>query len=215
MHPEEVSDAVIETYLNAEGAAFEKWERGNGKLADVGRMALAAAIAAHEAEQWRPIESAPERTRLLWLVNGYVEIGLWEKRCERMNGVIAPLWWGGAWVSDLPSVIEMKNSPEKFPTRWRPLPAPPTKGGGEMTPLNGVKTHPLTANAIEVLRSLVRGPCPSQTINPSVVNRLLREDLVTVIDLPSPYKTNRGKSISHLKITDAGRAVVTEPTNDR
>lgn len=80
--------------------------------------------------------------------------------------------------------------------------APTTK------PLNGEKTHPLTAHAINWLTDLDKDPWPRQAINPGVVDRLLREALVVPVDLISPYKSHRGKRIEHLRITDAGRAAL-------
>lgn len=75
-----------------------------------------------------------------------------------------------------------------------------------MTPLNGEKTHPLTAHALEVLRRLRdNGPMPRQETNPGVANRLLRESLAETVDLPSPYKSHKGADCEHLRITDAGR----------
>lgn len=73
-------------------------------------------------------------------------------------------------------------------------------------PLNGTKTHPLSESALGALRSLAHGPIPRQEVNPGVANRLEREDLVDEVDLPSPYKTHKGKKIRFLQINDAGRA---------
>lgn len=74
-----------------------------------------------------------------------------------------------------------------------------------MRPLNGAETHPLTAHAKEKLRDLAAGPLPRQAVNPGVANRLLRENLVESVMLPSPFRTHNGKRIEHLRITDAGR----------
>jgi len=74
-------------------------------------------------------------------------------------------------------------------------------------PLNGTKTHPLTAHALAELRDIASKPCPRQAVNPGVSDRLLREDLVEVVMLPSPFKTHGGKLLEHLEITDAGRRV--------
>lgn len=80
-------------------------------------------------------------------------------------------------------------------------------------PLNGSKTHPLTEAALSALAMLRDGPMPSQGFNAGIVNRLQRGDLAKIVDLPSPYRTHRRKdgyvkSISHLEITDAGRAAL-------
>ena len=73
------------------------------------------------------------------------------------------------------------------------------------TPLYGTKTHPLSDVALAALRWVARGPLPRHKINPGVTDRLWREDLVEIVDLPSPYKTKKGL-LPHLRITDAGRA---------
>lgn len=73
-------------------------------------------------------------------------------------------------------------------------------------PLNGEKTHPLSAHALEELRSLRNRPRPTQEINSGVVNRFQREDLVEEVQLPSPYASHRGRSIAHLRLTAAGLA---------
>lgn len=78
-----------------------------------------------------------------------------------------------------------------------------------MTPLNGTRTHPLSEAALDALRSLDSdGPAPTQQFNPGVVDRLLREELVRIVDRPSPYKTHKGRPIAHLEIAEAGRARV-------
>jgi hypothetical protein len=73
-----------------------------------------------------------------------------------------------------------------------------------MTPLNGTKTHPLTPFALNALREIAKTPAPTMTINPGVTNRLLREGLVELVELPSPYKKHRGGTCWHLRITDEG-----------
>ena len=77
--------------------------------------------------------------------------------------------------------------------------------GVEVTPLNGTKTHPLSAHAIAELRNIARSPEPTVGVNPGVINRLMRENLVEIVLLPSPFKTHKGRPANHLKITDAGR----------
>lgn len=79
-----------------------------------------------------------------------------------------------------------------------------------MKPLNGEKTHPLSAHALEELRTLLNGPRPQQEFNPGVVNRLAREALVEEVQLPSPYATHKGRKITFLQITPAGRVAVQE-----
>jgi hypothetical protein len=48
---------------------------------------------------------------------------------------------------------------------------------------------------------------PTHTINPGVVNRLLRGGLIEIVELKSPYKTRKG-NIPHAKITPDGRLVL-------
>jgi hypothetical protein len=71
-------------------------------------------------------------------------------------------------------------------------------------PLHGTKTHPLTSHALDALDALRTRECPTQVFNPGVVNRLQREALVEIVDLPSPYRSHKGRKIPHLRITDAG-----------
>jgi hypothetical protein len=75
-----------------------------------------------------------------------------------------------------------------------------------IAPLNGTRTHPLSEHARAELRALVDAPIPCAGVNPGVANRLLREGLVEIVQLPSPFKTHRGRAIDHLRITDEGRA---------
>src|ERR1044072_1501777 len=75
-------------------------------------------------------------------------------------------------------------------------------------PLNGTKTHPLSQHALSKLLSAARKPFPFQDLNPGVRDRLLREDLVEIVQLPSPFKAHRGATIAHVKIPDAGRAAL-------
>lgn len=77
-----------------------------------------------------------------------------------------------------------------------------------MLPLNGTKTHPLSAHALQRLKEMARQPIPVQDVNPGVVNRLQREELVTIVSLPSEFKTHKGKNIPYLQITEAGRAKI-------
>lgn len=74
-------------------------------------------------------------------------------------------------------------------------------------PLNGTKTHPLTPAAYTVLTRLAEAPLPKPEVNPGVVNRLEREALIELVNLPSPYKSKPGLYL-HLKITPAGLAAL-------
>jgi hypothetical protein len=76
--------------------------------------------------------------------------------------------------------------------------------------LNGGKTRPLSDAAKTVLYVLAQGPIPRQEINPGVSDRLERESLVEVVDLPSPYKTHKGANIRHTRLTAAGHALLRE-----
>lgn len=80
-----------------------------------------------------------------------------------------------------------------------------------MEPLNGKKTHPLSAHALDVLRGLAKnGPRPAQEINAGVVRRFLCEDLVVLTPRPSPYRTGKG-NVLYAEITAQGREVVARP----
>lgn len=72
-------------------------------------------------------------------------------------------------------------------------------------PLNGEKTHPLSAHAHEELENISWHPLPTLAVNPGVINRLIREGLVVIVDLPSPFRAHRGGTCAHLEITEAGR----------
>lgn len=74
-----------------------------------------------------------------------------------------------------------------------------------MKPLNGTKTHPLSATALRELKAICENPAPCSTVNPGAINRLARESLVAVKRMPSPYKTHKGRNIAHLVATEAGR----------
>ena len=78
-------------------------------------------------------------------------------------------------------------------------------------PLHGEKTHPLTQHARMVLAALAKdGPRPSLEINHGVVNRFHREGLTETVMLPSPYLSHRGGTCPHERVTDAGRAALTQ-----
>ncbi len=75
----------------------------------------------------------------------------------------------------------------------------------DLKPLNGTKTHPLTKHSRSVLIHLNDGPSPCYEFNPGVRDRLIRGGLVEIVQLPSPYKKHKGRLLSFLQITDAGR----------
>lgn len=80
--------------------------------------------------------------------------------------------------------------------------------------LNGVKTHPLTKHALNVLVEVSRRPCPRQEINPGVNDRLEREHLTEIYKAPSPYKSHKGALIDFIRITDKGRQRLEEVSVD-
>lgn len=80
-----------------------------------------------------------------------------------------------------------------------------------ITPLNGKKTHPLSEHALAKLREIHKGPVPCCSVNPGVVNRLLRGALVEEVLLISKLPSHRGRAVTHLQITDAGRAAIGKP----
>ena len=77
-------------------------------------------------------------------------------------------------------------------------------------PLNGEKTHPLSNHAREVLVSLADEPIPYSQINAGVINRLMLDEYVECITLPSPFKTHKGQKIRHIAITATGRGFLAE-----
>lgn len=64
--------------------------------------------------------------------------------------------------------------------------------------------RPLSSAAMTTLAEIERAPLPRQEVNPGVAGRLERESLVEFVELPSPYKTRKGK-VTHLQITETGR----------
>lgn len=71
-------------------------------------------------------------------------------------------------------------------------------------PLNGEKTHPLSAHALGELRRVVARPVPRSQINAGVIDRLMREDLVVIENLASPFPSHHGRKIAHVLATLAG-----------
>lgn len=63
---------------------------------------------------------------------------------------------------------------------------------------------PLSDHAKGVLRRLLGGPVVINDINPGVMNRFRREDLVEIVRLPSPYKSHT----DWVQITEAGKAAI-------
>lgn len=74
--------------------------------------------------------------------------------------------------------------------------------------LNGGETRPLTKHTRGKLEEIARQPIACNSLNAGVLDRLTREPypLCKRVSLPSPYKKDRGASVPHLQITDAGRA---------
>lgn len=78
---------------------------------------------------------------------------------------------------------------------------------------NQGQLRPLTAHGLSELRRIAEKPVPQQDVNAGVYDRLSRESLVRVVQLPSPYAIHKGKNINHLEITDAGRAKLATSAN--
>ena len=72
----------------------------------------------------------------------------------------------------------------------------------------GTKMHPLSKHALAELKNLSKQPEPTNGINPGVVDRLERGGLAVVVQLPSPFKSHKGRNCAHLQITQAGRDVL-------
>jgi hypothetical protein len=71
---------------------------------------------------------------------------------------------------------------------------------------------PLSAHALDVLRDVAYSPVPMQSINPGVTSRLLRDELIEQVDLPSPFKTHKaGKRIAFARVTEKGHKTVFPP----
>lgn len=80
--------------------------------------------------------------------------------------------------------------------------------------LNGGRTRPLTSAARTVLARVAEEPVPRSDVNPGIRDRLTRKPtpLVEIVELPSPYKVDRGGTCPHLRILEAGRAALSEGT---
>ena len=74
----------------------------------------------------------------------------------------------------------------------------------ELLPLNGKETKKLTKIAIETLKRLKYRPLPCQELNPGLLNRLIRGNLIDIVKLPSPYKTHKGRVIDHCRLNNFG-----------
>ena len=83
-----------------------------------------------------------------------------------------------------------------------------------LQPLNGFRTHPLSAHALGELRAIARAPIPAQELNPGVRNRLMREFLIELVSMKSPYKVHKGGTCEHVRITDAGIVVLNTGVGD-
>lgn len=82
----------------------------------------------------------------------------------------------------------------------------PEETATQLKPLNGETTHPLSEKAVAQLWALAEAPQPRLEINPGLMNRLLREDLVKVTSKASPYRIHKGRNISWVCLTPLGRA---------
>lgn len=84
-----------------------------------------------------------------------------------------------------------------------------------LTPLNGSKTHPLCEHALGILKSLLNGPIPNYKINPGVINRLLREDLIEIVWIEkasynNKYKEKQKVRVANSQITQKGKLLTHE-----
>lgn len=68
-----------------------------------------------------------------------------------------------------------------------------------------MKLTPSVRNALE---RLIAAPIPSVEVNPGVARKLRDERWATDVDLPSPYKTHKGRLTGHLQITEQGRTTL-------
>jgi len=71
-------------------------------------------------------------------------------------------------------------------------------------------TRPLSDLALSELRRILETPAPTQTFNPGIVHKLTSEGFAEITLLQSPFASHKGRKvhrISHLKITDFGKAV--------
>ena len=70
---------------------------------------------------------------------------------------------------------------------------------------------PLPPSSGQVLDSLrMLGPIPRREVNPGVARLLEGRGLAEEVQLPSPYQKHQksAKRVRHLRITDAGRALL-------
>lgn len=72
-------------------------------------------------------------------------------------------------------------------------------------------TPSLSEHALDALRDIAYNPVPAQSVNPGVIARLLRDELIEFADLPSPFPTHKGRSIQFARITDKGRGLLFKP----
>jgi hypothetical protein len=83
-----------------------------------------------------------------------------------------------------------------------------------MPPYNGVKTHPPSKHALDILRALANAPILSYQINPGVRDRLGRGDASVGEAWAEPVEleTSKGRKW-HYQITAAGRAYLERMRN--
>jgi len=80
----------------------------------------------------------------------------------------------------------------------------------KMKPLNGQITHPLSAHAIEQLQTIAKHTVPCSSVNTGVGNRLMRDHLIDIVDLQSPFKLHKGRNCPHYRITEAGKLAIAD-----
>ena len=71
---------------------------------------------------------------------------------------------------------------------------------------------PMSASTVATLRRLRDDvqSTPRESLDPGAVSRLLGDGLIEVVQMKSPYVSHRGRMISHVRITEAGRRVLQE-----
>jgi hypothetical protein len=63
----------------------------------------------------------------------------------------------------------------------------------------------LTKHSLQELKNLDYRPIPTCSINPGVVNKLIKEGFAKNVYLKSPFPSHKGGDCSHLEITEKGR----------
>lgn len=81
----------------------------------------------------------------------------------------------------------------------KPIFAKSNRGSISMT-----TKSPITGATEKALYALRNGPFPAQETNAGVQHKLLYQGYAEIEQLPSPYRTHKGRKIAYLKITEKG-----------